>query len=302
MNLIRNLLGLSRVPHSIMDVALPAFSALAWLGTFPSMKITVIGLVTAISAYLAIYALNDLVDACVDREKRERIPMHNQEGYLDALLIAHPLAQGTLRKKTALTWVAGLLLIAVIGSFLLNPMTLWILALGAIAEMAYCLLFKKSAWRVLLSGFVKTCGPIAAVLAVDHAPSLGLLFLLFLWIFFWEIGGQNIPADWVDVHQDRSVKAKTLPIQLGFKKARILVLGSLLLAVVFNLFFLAMSPLAFRVPGLVITGVVSLSTLLIPAWRLYQSKGAAEAKQLFNRASYYPLWILLLIGIGLCLA
>ncbi len=164
MNLLRSLLGLSRVPHSILDVALPAFAALAWLGAFPSAKITVIGLVTAISAYLAIYALNDVVDACADREKCECTPTHNQEGYLDALLIAHPLAQGILSKKTALIWVGGLLLIAVIGAFLLNSMILLILALGAIAEISYCLLFKKSAWRVLLSGLVKTCGPIAAAL------------------------------------------------------------------------------------------------------------------------------------------
>ena len=299
MSLIRNLLGLSRVPHSILDVALPAFAALAWIGAFPSAKITVIGLVTAISAYLAMYALNDVVDACVDREKRKQAPAHNQEGYLDAVLIAHPLAQGKLSKKTALIWVGGLLLIAVMGAFVLNPMTLWILALGAIAEVSYCLLFKKSAWRVLLSGLVKTCGPMAAVLAVDHAPSLGLLFLLFSWIFFWEIGGQNIPADWVDVAQDRSVKAKTLPIQLGFEKARILIMGSLVLAVVFNLIFLAMSPLAFRVPALVITGVISWLALLIPAWRLYQSKDPCHAKQLFNCASYYPLWMALLAGIFL---
>ena len=27
------------------------------------------------------------------------------------------------------------------------------------------------------------------------------MLLIFFWLFFWEIGGQNIPADWHDIEE-----------------------------------------------------------------------------------------------------
>ena len=66
-----------------------------------------------------------------------------------------------------------------------------------------------------MSGAVKTAGGLAAVFAVDPHPSPAFLVLLFLWLFFWEIGGQNIPNDWIDMEEDRMVQAKTIPVRVG---------------------------------------------------------------------------------------
>ena len=60
--------------------------------------------------------------------------------------------------------------------------------------------------RAVVSGMVKTMGPIAAVFAVDPQPSFAFLTVLFLWLFFWEIGGQNIPNDVSDLDEDISLK------------------------------------------------------------------------------------------------
>ena len=38
--------------------------------------------------------------------------------------------------------------------------------------------------------------------------------------------------------------------------------------------------------------------LLIPAWRLYTGKNAALASALFNRASYYPLTMFIIIFVS----
>ncbi|MCX7117619.1 MAG: UbiA family prenyltransferase [Legionellales bacterium] len=294
MNLLRKLLGLSRFPHSLLDVALPAFCALAWLGTFPSMRVTLLGLLTATSAYLAIYAMNDLIDCYTDREKESLTPKANHEGYIDALLTIHPLAKGQLSFKASFFWVFGLLLIALVGAYALNPFTIWILAFGAICEISYCLLFKKSALRIILSGIVKSCGPIASIYAVDSTPNPTLLLLLFLSIFLWEIGGQNIPADWVDIAQDRAVHAKTFPIQYGLKTAGIIIFGSLSLSILVTLGFLTSLPNAFNLFWLLIVLLSSLVILMMPAYKLFRSGSHTAALGLFNSACYYPLWMLIL--------
>ena len=62
-------LALSRTPHGVLDMTTPAFGALLWLGTFPPAHITILGIITVFAGYTAVYALNDVIDYRVDREK-----------------------------------------------------------------------------------------------------------------------------------------------------------------------------------------------------------------------------------------
>lgn len=293
-DIARSILGLSRVPHSLMDVALPAFCAIAWLGAFPSIKITLLGIITASAAYLAVYGFNDLVDLYNDREKA-KLTTNNHQGYIDAMLPIHPIASGKLSFKIAFIWICSLILIALIGAYALNPMTIWFFGLGIVCEIAYCFLFKKSAWRILLSGIVKTCGPMAAVFAVDSTPNLALLALLFISIFFWEIGGQNIPADWVDIEQDKAISAKTFPIQYGEAITRFTIMSSLILSIITMLWFLTKIPLAFGAFCLLITFICESIVLLIPAYNTFKFQDNQGAVLLFNRASYYPICLFSII-------
>ena len=160
----------------------PALGALLWLGRIPSPRIILLGLVTAFAGYTAVYALNDLVDYRTDREKIARCGLPCSADDLDAVYVRHPLAQGLLSLTEAVLWTAGWAALALVGALLLNPVCALVFLAGCLAETIYCLLFRVSYLRILLSGVVKTAGGIAAVFAVEPDPSPGFLLVLFLWL------------------------------------------------------------------------------------------------------------------------
>mgnify|MGYP000373259369 CR=1 FL=1 len=55
-------LALSRTPHGLLDMTTPLYGALLWLGAFPSLYISLLGLITVFAGYTAVYALNDVID------------------------------------------------------------------------------------------------------------------------------------------------------------------------------------------------------------------------------------------------
>jgi 4-hydroxybenzoate polyprenyltransferase len=124
------------------------------------------------------------------------------------------MAQGLLSLREGLLWALGWSLLAIIGAYQLNPVCVLIFVAGCLLEAIYCLMLKVSPFRTLVSGGVKTSGAVAAVFAVDPYPSLLYILALSLWLFFWEIGGQNIPADWADIEEDRQLQAQTIPVRL----------------------------------------------------------------------------------------
>jgi 4-hydroxybenzoate polyprenyltransferase len=289
--------ALSRTPHGLLDMATPAVAALLWHGSIPSLRIILVGLITVFAGYTAVYALNDLVDSRVDRRKLAQGGFRGTENYLDAVLIRHPLAQGLLTFKEAILWTAGWALLTLLGAYLLNPVCALIFLAACLLEAIYCLMWRTSHLRTLIMGAVKTSGAMAAVFAVDPGPSLPFLVLLFLWLFFWEIGGQNIPADWTDIKEDRALKATTIPLRLGLGRAKWICLSSLVLAVALNAILLGLSRVETKLPLLALSAAAGLYLLLIPAYRLLRTRQRSQASILFNRASYYPLALLVVVGI-----
>lgn len=281
--------ALSRTPHGILDLGTPFMAALLWLGDFPSYWVTMIGVITAFAGYTAVYALNDVIDHRVDREKVALGQMGPDSSYLDAVMVRHPLARGLIRLPAAMAWAIFWGIIALVGAYLLNPICIVIFLTGCLLEILYCRLLKITHLRTLVSGMVKTLGGLAAVFAVDPDPSPAFLVLLFFWLFFWEIGGQNIPADWTDVDEDRQIDAKTIPIRFGPGRANILIVVCLVTAVVLNALLVTLGPNPFPpliVLAFVATGVV---LLLYPAFQLLRSQSHQHVMTLFNRASMYPL-------------
>ncbi|MFP4193485.1 MAG: UbiA family prenyltransferase [Desulfobacterales bacterium] len=296
MNSIRRIklfLALSRTPHGLLDMAAPAFCVLVYLGGFPGPDVAGIGLLTAFSGYTAIYAFNDVIDYKSDREKYAR-PTASEKGYLDSLMIRHPMARGMLPFNQGVFWAAGWAVVALIGAWLLNPVCALIFLLGAALETVYCLMWRVSPWRAVVSGFVKNMGAAAALFAVDPYPSVSFMALIFACLFFWEIGGQNIPADWTDIKEDLRLKAKTIPVRLGAQKSAALALICLLISVLFSvvLFFTS-----FKDTGVIASLAalaISSGLLIEPALRLYKNRRRDDAIALFNRASYYPASLLLI--------
>ena len=197
--------------------------------------------------------------------------------------------------KMAMLWMSFWLLIAVAGAYLLNPYILIILGLAAACEVAYCMLLRVTHWRIILSGFVKAAGPVSAVLVVDPTPRVELLLLLLFWIFLWEIGGQNIPADWNDREEDQRIGAKTIPVRFGEGISKQIVMCAALLTVVSSGFLVIISPLPLGSTYVAWMLVIGAMIIIMPAYSLYSAtKITTEPARLFDFASYYPLALLVL--------
>ena len=69
-------MALSRTPHGLIDMATPGLAAMLWLGKVPSLPVLLLGILTAFAGYTAVYALNDVVDYRVDREKIRETGLH----------------------------------------------------------------------------------------------------------------------------------------------------------------------------------------------------------------------------------
>lgn len=284
---MKRFFALSRTTHGVLDLAMPGFVALLWLGAFPSWQVILLSLFTAFAGYTAIYALNDLVGIAVDKEK---FAGGINAGYsVEASEMRYPLAQKVLSYKEGLLWFAGWFIAALIGSYFLNPIIVIILVAAAILEVIYVLLLKVTYLRTFVSGLVKSSGPIAAIYVVNPNPPIQLVLLVLAWIFFWEIGGQNVPADWNDTAEDKRVNAKTIPLQLGTKTAGWIVVATLLLTVIISMFLPIVSPLNLSWLYLLASAAAGAYLLLRPAIQLSREHEGRQAAKLFDSASLYPM-------------
>jgi 4-hydroxybenzoate polyprenyltransferase len=180
---------------------------------------------------------------------------------------------------------------------LLAPWCLVIFLAGAALEAVYCLLYRVTPLRVLLSGVIKTLGGAAAIVAVDsHPPAIRVAVFLAM-IFFWEIGGQNIPADWTDIDEDRRMKARTIPVHIGGETATLLILVCLAAATAMSLVLLAIFDGRLVLPFMAAALAAGAALLLYPSLELLQKKERSNAQAVFNAASYYPLALLLIVAV-----
>ena len=122
--------------------------------------------------------------------------------------------------------------------------------------------------------------------------------VLFLWLFFWEIGGQNVPNDWCDLEEDKKLQAQTIPVRIGPEGSALLILVSLVIASVLSLFIFWTTPAKLHPVYLPGTLLAAVFLLLLPAYRLHTNRSCTHAAILFNRASYYPLCMLIVVLIS----
>ncbi len=219
-------------------------------------------------------------------------------GYLiEASAYRHPLAQNMVSVRGGLLWFAAWFTAALIGSYLLNPAIVVILIAAAVLEVIYCLLLKVTCLRTFIGGMVKSAGPVAAIFAMDANPAFLQLLLVFAGVFFWEIGGQNVPSDWNDTVEDHRVNAKTIPLQIGKRKAGFIILFALCLTVTISLFLPRVSPLSLGQVFSLASAAAGVLLLLKPAYELNTQKEGRLAAKLFDNASYYPLVQLVIISV-----
>lgn len=293
--------ALSRTQHGLIDMATPALCALLWLGEFPPLRTIFLGLITTFAGYTAVYALNDVVDFRADKEKLQQAQATTSDNYLDDLFTRHPMASGTLGLQEGVIWVIAWSLLAIVGAYLLNPICVIIFMGGCALEVIYCALFKITHLKTLVSGVVKTTGAMAAIFAVDPHPSFPNLFIFFLWLFFWEIGGQNVPADWTDIEEDRQFKAKTIPVRYGPGSASVIIIWAIILTLLMNAILLRSAGANLTLPYVCAAFLTGLYLLVFPAVLLYRTKNRLQAIRLFNKASFYPLVLLVIVTVNILL-
>ena len=298
-NRIKLFMALSRTPHGLLDMAAPALAAIFWLGSVPPVRVIVIGLITTFAGYTAVYALNDVVDFKIDRRRFCECGVKCSAGDLDAIYARQPLAQGLIGLWDAIAWTAAWGTVALLGAWILNPACALIFVLGCIGEAVYCLMLKLSWTRVLVSGGVKTAGGLAAIYAVAPDSSAAFIIGFFVWFFFWEIGGQNIPNDWSDMEDDRRIGAETVPVRFGPRGSARIIVCALTLAFAMSIILFWLTPARLGAVYFAVAVPAGIFLLLVPAWRLYTGKSAALASALFNRASYYPLAMFIAIFISI---
>jgi len=289
---LRLFLALSRTPHLLIDLTTPMAAALLCIGRFPPLSTIVLGMITVFSGYACIYALNDVTDYQLDQRRMGELAKGPACFDLDCIFVRHPLAQGLIPYLGGVAWTLMWGTLALVGAALLNPVCAVIFIVGALLEVIYCRLYHRSQWKILIAAVVKSLGALAAIFAVNPRPSVAFVLTVLIWIAFWEVGGQNIPNDLVDMQEDGRLGGKTIPVVYGPNSAVALVLMSLIASFLLGLGLVFVAPLEQK--GLYLLGgtLSGLLFLLLPFKKFLSENETSKAINLFNRASLYPVGIL----------
>ena len=284
-------LALSRTPHLVIDLATPMAVALLCLGTFPPLSTIIIGLVTVFAGYACIYALNDVTDFELDKQRMGELPKEPVCFDLDCMSVRHPLAQGLISFAGGAAWTVFWGIVALVGAALLNPVCAVIFVVGAILEIVYCKLYQHSHWKILIAATVKNLGALAAIFAVNPSPPAQFVIVIFIWIALWEVGGQNIPNDLVDMYEDGKLGAKTIPLVYGTELAVIALMTALIASFFLGMGLVFLSPLEQK--GVYLLGglLSGVFLLLLPLRKFLDEGDTRKAINLFNQASLYPVGI-----------
>lgn len=285
-------LALSRTPHLLIDLTTPMAAALLCIGRFPPLSTIILGLITVFAGYACIYALNDVTDYELDRKRMGDLPREEACFDLDCIFVRHPLAQGFITFTGGIVWTALWGFIALVGAALLHPVCAVIFIVGALLEMIYCKFYGYSQWKILIAATVKNLGSLAAIYAVNPDPPLEFIVIVFIWVAFWEVGGQNIPNDLVDMEEDRRLGGKTIPVVYGPNLSVLIILVTLVASFVLGIGLVFLSPLAFKAVYTVGSIISGLLFLVLPLKRFLAGKDTSKAMNLFNQASLYPVGIL----------
>jgi 4-hydroxybenzoate polyprenyltransferase len=282
----RALYGFSRGTQATLSVAQPVLAALIADSHPPLGRLTVCVL-AAFAGYFAVFAVNDLLDARLDRRRFAHVREH--QGFdIDSAGGRHPLAQGQLGFRLACAWVIVLISAALVLTALLNPVCLVLTIAAALLEIGYCALATVTAAKFLLAGAMVPLGAMVGWFAVRPGTDPLLLGLLFVWLAAWEIGGRNIVNDWADVEEDVHLGVRTVPVVYGTPASGLLVAGCVGVAFLAGVALMAAAWPAFGVVGVLGATAVGGYTLVLPTVRLLRDPSPASALVLFNRASLGP--------------
>jgi 4-hydroxybenzoate polyprenyltransferase len=281
----QSLFDLSRARQATLSIAQPGLAAVLAAGGLPAGRVVWIGLVAAWAGFLAVFSLNDVLDRRVDAAAL-RAGKAVVDGYdLDAAFMRHPLAQGALSLRFSLAWVVGLALIAAVGAWRLGPLCLALFAAAVALEVVYCGLRSVTWAKTIVSGVMVGLGGLAGWAAV--APPRWNALPVFAFLALWEIGCRNLANDLADLGPDLAVGIRSVATTFGAvvaARATVVVAVAVLVSVPF---------LGLGTVALVLALVSGAALVAWPAAILVRQPTSARAGWYFNRASLYPVAILL---------
>jgi 4-hydroxybenzoate polyprenyltransferase len=91
------------------------------------------------------------------------------------------------------------------------------------------------------------------------------------------------------------MNAKTIPIQWGLPIANSIILITISLTLGLSAVIFYFFPVSYGFPFVFLSLIVGGYLLLLPALKLNKSRQRSHAMALFNRASYYPLALLVIV-------
>jgi 4-hydroxybenzoate polyprenyltransferase len=280
-------LDLARTRQALLSVAQPALGAVLALGALPSPRVAAIGLIAAVSGFLAVFSLNDVLDRRVDA-RALALGKAEFEGYdIDTVSSRHPLASGMLSRRFAYAWVGTLGAVSAFAAWTLAPACLALFGVAVALEALYCSLRSVTWLKTFVSGLMVGVGGLAgwaavAPLSLRAAPFFGFLVL-------WEIAGRNIPNDLADIEADARTGITTISTVFGERAAAWSVLSGSAATVV-PIVMLAVPTL----PRMALL-LLAMATMVLPAFALVGRPLPEQAARYFNRASLLPALMLPLV-------
>lgn len=290
---VRALYALSRGTQALLSVAQPAVAILLADADPPPGRL--LAAVVAVCAGLfSGFAINDLLDAPLDRRRRAAgagVEAEAQGWDVDAPGL-HPLVRGEVSHRLAVTWVVSLGALAVALSALLSWVCVALFLGCVLLQAAYCALARVTAYKAVLSGAMVGAGACTGWFAFTGEVDPLLLGALALWGAAWEVGGRNIPNDLADAEEDARLGITTVPTVYGPARAAAVAFVTLAVAAVACTALAVAAWPAFGLTGVVGTAASAAVLLLAPAARLLRAPTPANALALFNRASFQPPCVL----------
>ncbi len=287
---LRALLGFSRVMVSSFALAQAALATVLALKGLPSIKIMLLGSIACLSGSYALTATNDFFDYEIDKERLEKL--RTVQGFdMGQIFIRQPLARGIIGRRTAIIWILSLSTISLIFAYLIKPSLLVISIVIGLLVVTYSYMSRLSILKIFLIGTLVSLGAAAGWLAVSNHNNFLLAFVL--WMFFWEIGGRNIPNDLADIEEDRSLKLKTIPVIFGEKKASQICFSCLLATFFISVVFAVI--LDINQFFVISVSLVGFFMLVLPAYKLLRKPEPKVSLQLFNSAVFYPITVLVFL-------
>lgn len=284
---LRALLGFSRVMISSFALAQAALASVLALRGLPSVKIILLGSIACLSGSYALTATNDLFDYQIDRERLKNL--RTVEGFdIGQIFIRQPLARGVICFRTGVIWILSLSTISLIFGYLIKPSLVLVSLIIGLLVVTYSAMSRLSILKLVIVGVLVSLGAAAGWLAVSNQSFLLLIFVL--WMFFWEIGGRNIPNDFADIEEDKHLKLKTIPVEYGKKKASKICFSCLLVSFTISIVVAILADVShFFVIAVSLIGILML---IFPGYRLLRKPEPQVSLQLFNFACFYPFAIL----------